>query len=63
MRLTRFIAFETISIAVLLLSILAGISQRFAAESLTPIFRVLPITAAAVAGILPILFFGDPKRR
>ena len=62
-RLARFIAFETVAIAVLLFSVVAGISERFAAESLTPIFRVLPITAAAVAAILPILFFGAPKRR
>jgi hypothetical protein len=63
LRLARFIAFETVAVAVLVASILAGISARFAAESLTPLFRVLPVTAASVAAILPILFFGDPKRR
>jgi hypothetical protein len=62
-RLARFIAFETIAVTVLVASIVAGISARFAAESLTPIFRVLPVMAASVAAILPILFFGDPKRR
>jgi hypothetical protein len=62
MRLARFIVFETIAIAVLFISVVAGVSERFVAESLTPLFRVLPITAAIVAAILPIFFFGDPKR-
>jgi hypothetical protein len=62
-RLARFIAGEAIAIAVLVLSVLAGISERFAAETLTPVFRVLPITAACVAALLPILFFGHPKRK
>jgi hypothetical protein len=63
MRWARFIAGETIALAILVLSVVAGISERFAAETLTPIFRAVPITAAAIAAILPILFFGDPKRR
>jgi hypothetical protein len=63
MRLARFIVCEAIAIAVLVISVAAGISERFAAESLTPIFRVLPVTAAIVAAILPIFFFGHPKRR
>jgi hypothetical protein len=63
MRTARFIAFETVAVAVFVLSVLAGISERFAAESLTPLFRTLPITAAVVAAILPIFFFGDPKRK
>jgi ABC-type lipoprotein release transport system permease subunit len=62
LRATRFIAFEAIAIAVLVLSVVAGISERFAAESLTPIFRMLPVIAAGVAALLPILFFGSPKR-
>jgi hypothetical protein len=63
MRLVRFIAAEVLVLSVLILSVLAGISERFSSESLTPILRALPITAAVVAAILPILFFGDPKRR
>lgn len=63
MRMLRFLAFEAIAVAVFLLSVLAGISERFSAESLTPIFRTVPILAAAVAAILPIFFFGDPKRK
>ena len=63
MRLMRFIGAEALALIVLVLSVLAGISERFASEFFTPIFRALPITAAAVAAILPILFFGDPKKR
>lgn len=58
----RFLTSEALAIAVLVLSIMAGISERFVSESLTAVFRTLPIAAAVVAAILPILFFGDPKR-
>jgi hypothetical protein len=58
-----FIASETFAIGIFVASVLAGISERFASESLTPIFRILPITAAAVAALLPILFFAFPKGR
>jgi hypothetical protein len=58
-----FIVFETVAIGVMAASIVAGISARFAAENLTPLFRILPISAAIVAVILPIFFFGDAKRR
>jgi len=62
MRLVRFIVSEIVVLSVLILSVLAGVSERFSSESLTPLFRALPIAAAVVAAILPILFFGDPKR-
>ena len=57
-----FLGAETLSLAVMAGSIVAGISERFASESLTPLFRVLPVAAAIVAGILPILFFSNPYR-
>jgi|GraSoiStandDraft_16_1057320.scaffolds.fasta_scaffold1987774_2 hypothetical protein len=65
-RRTRFICFvalESIAITLVLGSVVAGLSEEFAAESLTPIFRFLPIGAAAIATILPILFFGSPYHR
>lgn len=62
-RMFWFIALETIAIGATIGSALAGISTHFAADSLTPIFRVFPIGAAIVAVILPVIFFGDPKRR
>jgi hypothetical protein len=57
-----FLLAEILSLAVMIGSIVAGISERFAAESLTPLFRTLPVAAAIVAGVLPILFFGNPNR-
>jgi uncharacterized BrkB/YihY/UPF0761 family membrane protein len=63
LRMLYFIILEALAIGLMITSAVAGISSRFAAESLTPIFRVLPISAAIVAVILPIIFFGDPKRR
>jgi hypothetical protein len=53
---------EILSLAVMVGSVVAGISERFAAESLTALFRILPVAAAIVAGILPILLFGNPNR-
>lgn len=57
-----FLLAELLSIVVLTASVIAGISERFSAESLTPLFRVLPIAAALVAGILPIVYFSKPTR-
>ena len=62
-RVSWFIASEIGAVALVVGSVVAGISERFAAENLTPIFRILPIAGATLAAILPILFFGDPKRR
>ena len=63
MRTIRFLVCEAIAIAVMVVSSLAATSLPFAAESLTPAFRMIPITAATVAVILPILFFWNPRRR
>jgi len=63
MRAVRFVVGEVIAIAVAVVSSLAATSARFGAENLTPAFRVIPITAATVAVILPILFFANPRRR
>ena len=58
MRTIRFMVCEAIAIAVGVASSLAATSVRFAGESLTPAFRVIPITAATVAVILPICSSG-----
>jgi hypothetical protein len=62
-RMLRFITFEIVTVAITVISALAGISTRFAGDTLTPLFRVLPIGAAMTAVILPILFFGHPEFR
>lgn len=54
-----FLVLEAIAILLTVGSVWAGVSERFASEALTPIFRVLPSCAAAVATILPIAFFGS----
>jgi hypothetical protein len=58
-----FLVAESLCLAVLVGSVLAGISQRFTAESFTPLFRIVPIAAALVAAILPIVYVGKPNRR
>lgn len=62
-RMLRFIACETVAIGIMVASVIAGLSTRFATETLTPLFRMLPITAAAAATIIPILFYGNTGRR
>ena len=62
-RRMRFVVCETIALTVMVASVVAGVSERFASEAFTPVFRILPIAAAAVATVLPILFFGHRKRR
>lgn len=63
LRTVRFIISETVVVAITVLSALAGISARWAAQSVPPVLRILPVGAAVVAAVLPIVFFGDPKRR
>ena len=58
-----FLLAETLSLALLVGSVVAGISERYAADSLTPLFRILPIAAAMIAGLLPIIFFGHRRGR
>jgi fatty acid desaturase len=64
-KLVVFIVAESIAIAVLIVSILMGLSLHSASEFWAPVLRVLPVGAAAVAAILPIVFFGTnrPRRR
>jgi hypothetical protein len=62
-RMLRFIACEAVAIGIMVASAIAGLSARFATETLTPFFRILPITAAAAATIIPILFYGSAGRR
>jgi hypothetical protein len=54
---------ESLAIALLVGSGLAGLISDFASESLTPIFRILPIAAAVAATLIPILFYGFSGRR
>ena len=62
-RLVVFLIAESLVLALTVAAMLAGISERFLAESFTGLFRIVPIVGAFVAAILPILFFGHPRRR
>jgi hypothetical protein len=57
-----FLVVESIAGGLILASILAGLSLRFASESWTPVFRVLPVSAAVIATVVPILFYGNSRR-
>jgi hypothetical protein len=63
MRKLRFFILEIIAVTITVLSVVAGISTRYLDDALTPVFRVLPISAATAAVVLPILYFGNPKFR
>jgi hypothetical protein len=62
-RLLRFAICEALAVALTITFAWAGVSSRYLDETLTSLFRFLPIASAAVATILPILFFGSPQRR
>jgi hypothetical protein len=57
-----FLVVESIAGGLSLASILAGLSLRFASESWTAVFRVLPVSAAVIATVVPILFYGNSRR-
>lgn len=62
-KLITFVIWEGLAVAVTIISVFAGVSANYGDESFTPLFRVVPITAAAAATIIPILFFGTSRRR
>jgi len=45
-----------------LIAVLAGIYNRSGDESVVAVFRILPVTSAIIAGVIPIVFFGNPRR-
>jgi hypothetical protein len=54
----RFLVCEILAIGALLFSAILGISQRFADDSLTGIFKMLTISAAIAVAIIPVIFYG-----
>ena len=63
LRRRSFLLAEILTLALMLGSVLAGIYLRFTAESFAPLFRILPIAAAMLAALLPIIYFSNPHRR
>jgi predicted PurR-regulated permease PerM len=62
-RLVIFIIAESLVVGLTVAAMVAGMTERFLAESFTGGFRFVPIAGAFIAAILPILCFGNPKRR
>ena len=60
-RLTRFILLEVAVLLVLAVTAAAGLSDRFADESLTAFFKTVTITLAIAAVAIPVACYGLPK--
>lgn len=62
MKLRYFIIFESLALAIFLLSVWGGVATHFSSETSAQFFRLLPIAPAIVVAILPILYFALPAR-
>jgi hypothetical protein len=62
MKLRYFIIFESLALAILLVSVWGGVAAHFSSETYSQFFRLLPIAPAIVVAILPILYFALPAR-
>lgn len=62
MKLRYFIIFESLALAIFLLSVWGGVATHFSSETSAKFFRLLPIAPAIVVAILPILYFALPAR-
>ena len=60
-RLRRFVLLESVVLLLLALSATAGLSDRFANESLTAFFKTVTISLAVAAVVIPVAFYGRPK--
>src|ERR1700704_585303 len=58
----RFFIFELSALLILFASVSAGISERFANESLTKFFEITTIVAALAVGLIPVIFYGFSRR-
>jgi hypothetical protein len=62
MKLRYFLIFESLAVAILLVSVWGGVAAHFSSETFAQFFRLLPIAPAIVVAILPILYFALPAR-
>jgi hypothetical protein len=62
MKFRYFIIFESLALAIFLLSVWGGVATHFGSETYAHFFRLLPIAPAIVVAILPILYFALPDR-
>jgi hypothetical protein len=61
-RLVRFLILQTIALAALLACVVAGPSAQFTRDTLTTPFAIGVFLFAAALAIIPVLFFGLPRR-
>jgi hypothetical protein len=62
MKLRYFLIFESLAVAILLVSLWLGVATHLSSETYAQFFRLLPIAPAIVVAILPILYFALPAR-
>lgn len=60
-RLIRFIVFEVFAIALLVGSVMTGLSHRAADDPLSVVAKILTIVSAIAVAAVPILFYGIPE--
>ena len=60
LKFVRFIIWQVAALSVVAGSVALGISQHFTDESLTLVFKLLTISAAVAAAIIPIIFYALP---
>ncbi|MEY2526733.1 MAG: hypothetical protein QOE73_1504 [Verrucomicrobiota bacterium] len=61
-KLLRFIALETSALLLLVTSIIAGTSPALAQEGLTLPFEILLWVAISAITVIPVFFYGLPRR-
>jgi hypothetical protein len=61
-KLIRFIVWQTIALSVVAGAATLGVSQWFTDESLTLALRLLTITGALAATIIPVIFYAVPPK-
>jgi hypothetical protein len=62
MKLRYFLIFESVAVAIFVVSLWGGVAAHFSSETSAQFFRLLPIAPAIVVAILPILYFALPAR-
>jgi len=61
-KLRYFLIFESVAVAIFVVSLWGGVAAHFSSETSAQFFRLLPIAPAIVVAILPILYFALPAR-
>ena len=62
-RFRNFIALESAALALLVLVMIAGTSQRFIEEKLTTPFLIVILVMTSLVGLIPVLFYGLPRHK